>query len=86
MDQPRFDALTRSLGGPPSRRRLLGGLAGASLGLGLGAGRLSQDAAAKRKSKNKGKGKDNHEKGNRKELCKRNGQKCAKPGNNCKKQ
>lgn len=82
MNQHRFVALTRSLGGLLSRRRLLGGLAGTGLGLGLGAARLTQDAGAKRKGRGKGKDKNK----NRRGLCKRNGAKCSAPGKDCKKQ
>jgi hypothetical protein len=53
MDQNRFDAVTRSLSGFPSRRDLLRGLAGA--GLGLGIARLPDlvDAKKKRKKRKK---------------------------------
>jgi hypothetical protein len=49
VDQHRFDTLTRSLIGTPSRRALLRGLA--ALGLGLGVARLPEAAAAKKTRK-----------------------------------
>jgi hypothetical protein len=51
VNKNRFDSLTRSSGGVPSRRILLRGLAGA--GLGLGVARLPQAVAAKKRRKQK---------------------------------
>jgi hypothetical protein len=57
MNQNRFDALTRSLTGIPSRRHLLHGLASVGFGLGLEMASLSRIAEAKKKRKRKKKGK-----------------------------
>jgi hypothetical protein len=51
VDQNRFDALTRSLRGVPSRRAMVRGFAGAGLALGLA--RLPDAVVAKRKKKRK---------------------------------
>jgi hypothetical protein len=51
VDHNRFDALTRSLTGVPSRRLLLRAIAGA--GLGLGAWRIPETAAARKKRRKK---------------------------------
>lgn len=70
-----MEALNRLWRGMPSRRHLLRGLAGA--GFGLGAARFPETMEAR-----KGKPKLNSRKG----LCARDGSKCRKPGNACKKQ